>query len=235
MDNNTTNAAVLLFRQQVASPPVPSFHPFQVLCSAIRQTPGLNFSLVDTEAFKTIPKKQLSGIVWKQQYRTWYDTPTFRNGIREPPPSLSQCYPRAMEEKQVKQIPHYLHYDHPSTASRRARLRFGRALLCQYMHRFRFHDTPSPKCLHCNSNLDETVEHLVSHCTQYITQRRKCVRVLDLVLPVRSPWSSNKLTSGPGAVTAPETFIDSNPKKYLPRILYVTGKYIDSLQQLRKF
>ena len=83
--------------------------------------------------------------------------------------------------------------------------------------------------------MDETVEHAVSQCTQYTTQRRKCVRVLDLVLPASSPWSSNKLSSGPGPVTAPETFIDSNPKKYLPRTLYVTGKFIDSLQQIRKF
>lgn len=235
MDSNTTNAAAVLFRQHVAAPPVPFFHPFQVLCSAIRQTPGLNFSLVDTDAFKTIPKKQLSKIIWKQQYRTWYDTPTFRNGIRQPPPSLSHCYPRVLEDKQVTQIPHYLHYDHPSTASRRARLRFGRALLCHFMHRFRFRDTPSPKCPCCNSNMDETVEHLVSHCTQYTAQRHKCVRVLDLVLSVSSPWSSNKLTNGPGPVIAPEVFIDSDPKKYLPRTLYVTGKFIDSLQQLRKF
>ena len=83
--------------------------------------------------------------------------------------------------------------------------------------------------------MDETVEHLVSHCTQYTAQRHKCVRVLDLVLSVSSPWSSNKLTNGPGPVIAPEVFIDSDPKKYLPRTLYVTGKFIDSLQQLRKF
>jgi hypothetical protein len=237
MNNNNRNATANLFAQQLSSPPHHSlaFHPFNVLVTAISRIPALKFDPENIHDFSSIDRKSLRSIVFKQQYRTWYDIPPFYHNKTQPLPSLTHCYPRVLEQLQLNKVPHYLHYDHPRTASHRARLRFGRALLCYDLHRFKYKDIASPKCPNCSSNEDETVTHTLTRCTAYTHERTKCIRALDLVMPPQPNWIMYGFTHGARPAIAPEVCVDSNPKKSLPRILYVTGKFIDSIQQTRKF
>jgi hypothetical protein len=231
------NATAALFFQQLSSPPHPSlsFHPFNVLLSAICHIPAFNFDPDDIHKFSSIDRKSLRLIVWNQQYRSWYDNPPFYHNKVQPFPSLTHWYPRVLEKSQTNKVPHYLHYDHPRTASHRARLRFGRALLCYDLHRFKYKDVGSPKCSHCSLNENETVTHVITRCTAYDRERSKCMRVLDIVMPPRSQWTMFRFANGAGPAVAPEVFVDAHYNKYLKRVLYVTGKYIDNIQQTRKF
>jgi hypothetical protein len=237
MNNNTRNATAALFFQQLSSPPhhALSFHPFNMLLSAISRIPAFNFDPEDIHKFSSIDRKALRSIVFNHQYRTWQDVRPFYHNKVQPFPSLTHCYPRVMEKSQMNKVPHYLHYDHPRTASHRARLRFGRALLCYDLHRFKYKDIASPKCPNCSMTEDETVTHTLTRCTAYTNERTKCVRVLDLVMPPQSNWTMYGFTNGARPAIAPEVCVDSNPKKFLPRMLYITGKYIDAIQQTRKF
>lgn len=236
MEDNTTNAATLLFRQHLASAVAPRspFHPYNVLCSAIRRVGGLQFDPADIAAFQDIKRNKLRGITWNQQYTSWYDSKS-KDGLQ---PSLISCYPRRPQEGKHNKLPLYLHYDHPSTASHRARLRFGRALLCSFMHRFKFKGILSPKCTYCQTDSDETVSHTVSSCNYYMMERLKCIRELDVILPATcsSQWPLTKFDLSGGPAIAPELYIiDSKSKKKLHKVLYITGKFIDSIQRERKF
>jgi hypothetical protein len=237
MTVDSGNATAGLFFQQVCSPPHPSvfFYPFNVLQAAISRTPGFKFNLEDIHKFSSIDRKSLRSIVWEQQYRAWYDIPPFYHNKVQPFPSLTHSYSRILDKSQSSKLPYYLHYDHPRTASHRARLRFGRARLCYDMHRFQYKDVGSPKCPHCSLNENETVTHVISRCTAYAVYRSACTRALNLVLPVSSPWTMSRFTIGAGPAIAPEVFVDPNPKKFLQFVLYVTGKYINKIKQIRKY
>ena len=237
MKHITGNATAALFFQQLSSPPHPSlsFHPFNVLSAAISRIPAFNFVKDDIHRFSSIDRKSLRSIVWNQQYRSWYDDPPFYHNKTQPLPSLTHCYPRILEKFQINKVPHYLHYDHPRTASHRARLRFGRALLYYDLHRFKYKDAGSPKCPNCDMNEDETVNHVISRCTAYSRERNKCTLVLDLVMPRTSNWMMYGLKDGAKAAIAPEVAVERRYNKYLKRMYYVTGKFIDTIQQTRKF
>ena len=237
MKPTSGNTTAALFSQQLSSPPHHSlsFHPFNVLLTAILRIPAFHFDPEDIHKFSSIDRKSLRSIVWDHQYRSWYDIAPFYHNKSQPFPSLSKWYPRVLEKSQITKVPHYLHYDHPRTASHRARLRFGRALLCYDLHRFKYKDVGSPKCPNCSLNENETVTHVITRCTAYDRERSKCMRVLDLVMPPRSQWTMFRFIDGAGPAIAPEVCVDSHYNKYLKRMLYVTGKYIDSIQQTRKF
>jgi hypothetical protein len=61
------------------------------------------------------------------------------------------------------------------------------------------------------------------------------MRVLDLVMPPRSQWTMYRFTNGAGPAIAPEMCVEAKANKYLKRMLYVTGKFIDDIQQTRKY
>jgi hypothetical protein len=235
MEIDSGNAAAALFRQQLLAPPRSTllFHPFNTLRNAISRTASFNFDLSNIESFRTIERKNLRSIVWNQQYRTWYDTRPFYHKRVQPFPSLTKWYPSELEKSQNNKVPHYLHYDHPRTASHRARLRFGRALLCYDLHRFKYKDVASPKCPHCGLNENETVQHIISRCTAYARERKKYARVLNIVMPKN--FTMTMYGFDVEAAIAPETYVESRYNKYLKRLLYVTGKYIDDIQQSRKY
>jgi hypothetical protein len=58
--------------------------------------------------------------------------------------------------------------------------------------------------------------------------------VLGLVMPVNSNY---QFTAAYGAIAAiaPEVCVEHRYNKYLKRMYYVTGKFIDTIQQTRKF
>ena len=117
----------------------------------------------------------------------------------------------------------------------RARLRFGRALLCYDMHRFKYKDIESPKCPHCGMNENETVNHTIARCTAYTHIRNKYVRVLNLVMPACSLWMTRQFDEGAGPAICPEMSVGGPYIKYLKPMMYVTGKLIDDIQQTRKY
>ena len=238
MEDTSSNSAATLFKQQLRSAPrlTLKFHPFNTLRTAITRITNLNFDPSNIDTFTAIDRKNIRSIVWEQQYKTWYTVPPFYHNKIQPFPSLHQWYPdpRFMEKSQYNQVPQYLHYDHPRTASHRARLRFGRALLCYDLHRFKYKDIESPKCSHCGMNENETVNHTIARCTAYTHIRDKCMRVLNLVMPAGSLWMMRQFDEGAGPAISPEMCVEACYIKYLKRMMYVTGKLIDDIQQTRK-
>jgi hypothetical protein len=233
MPASTTNVTPSLFFKHLTNPPRSPLHPFNVLCSHITRVPELRFDPhdMDISEFAELQKKQLKVKVWVNQYRAWR---AWRSEDRKEPPTLSRYYPTAPVAHNA--LPHYLHHDHPHTASHRARLRFGRALLFEHMCRFRFKDAPNPPiCTHCQTDSEETVNHTITTCNHYMHERAKLVRELDATVPPSSIWHVTKLTLHAGPVVAPELFVDSDPKKHLSKILRTTGKFIDYIQKQRKF
>jgi len=231
MGMRTNNAAATLFSRHVIHPPSSPFHPFNVLYHNISRVPSLAFLRYDGDyvLFSELEKKQLKVRVWQHQYQQWQE---WRSKDRNEPAILSRYYPRTPVAHST--LPHYLHHDHPRTASHRARLRFGRALLFEFMHRFRFKDAPNPICTNCHTNSEESVNHIITTCNHYMAERTKLIRDMNAAAEASSAWHVTGLIHD-GPVVAPELFVDSDPKKHLTKVLYITGKYIDHIQQQRKF
>ena len=229
----SSNSAGALFYSHTTNRPRSPFHPFNVLYSNISRVPTLAF-LQDDDGlvlFSELQKKQLKSRVWSHQYNAWR---AWRSRDLHEPAILSQYYPTRPVPQD--QLPFYLHHDHPHTASHRARLRFGRALLLQFMLRFRFKDAPNPAiCANCHTNSVESVNHIITSCTHFTAERIKLTHELDRAAPASSPWHVTKLSLHDGPVVAPEMFVDSDPKKHLSKVLYITGKFIDHIQKERKF
>jgi len=61
------------------------------------------------------------------------------------------------------------------------------------------------------------------------------MRVLNLVMPASSLWMMRQFNEGAGPAIAPEICVEATFLKYLKRMMYVTGKLIDDIQQTRKF
>ena len=142
MDQDTSNVASSLLKQHFEHPPDPSnkFHPFTVIWNSISIVFGLLPHDQDAlQAFKALTKKQLVSRVWTYQYSKWWESQPPKIDKSVGPPTLRDWYP-LKHPTPTRHLPHYLHKDHPSTAARRARLRFGRALLCYYMCSLKFPD-----------------------------------------------------------------------------------------------
>ena len=172
MDADTTNVASHLFKQHLLRPPHPDnrFHPFNTIWNNISNTFGmLPNNQDDVDRFKALTKKQLVNITWSHQYRKWWNSIPDQNGKKgSTPPALRQCYPLQNPPPSMK-VPDYLHRDHPSIAARRARLRFGRALLLSFLHQRGFADAPSQYCQNCHTGrqIEETVTHVITTCQHY--------------------------------------------------------------------
>ena len=123
----------------------------------------------------------------------------------------------------------YMHLDEPATASRRARLRFGRARLMSQMHRLNFVDASDPLCHHCSLREPETTEHVLLECSKYNTQRDTCGDALRALLGRRAPCFRDH-TEWPLLVLSPQGRV---PRQHLSRVMEITGKFIDQVVAAR--
>lgn len=241
MDDVTTNVASGLFKQHLTNPPSNRFHPFNVIWKSISQVFGLSpNSQQDIDRFKELTKKQLVSITWTHQYQEWWNSIPEQNGKKgTTPPALRQCYPSQYPAPQMK-IPHYLHRDHPSTAARRARLRFGRALLLSFLHQRGFEDAPNPYCQSCETGtqLEETVTHTITTCNHYMHERMICQRELDAAMRDVPLNVLPAIADSNSAVLCPELSFrhdDKKYKKHFNQVISITGKFIEAVYEKRKF
>ena len=136
--------------------------------------------------------------------------------------------------------PHYLHRDHPSTAARRARLRFGRALLLSFMHQRGFEDAPNPYCQSCptGTQIEETVTHTITTCNHYVHERMTCQRELDAAMRDAPLNVLPAIADSSSTVLCPELSFrhdDKKYKKHLNQVISITGKFIEAVYEKRKF
>jgi hypothetical protein len=123
----------------------------------------------------------------------------------------------------------YMHIDTPATASRRARMRFGRARLMLQMHRLKFADADNPVCTNCTSGANESTEHVLQDCSKYNTERGTCAATLRAVLGRRASCMRDA-SQFHAIVIDPQ---GSVPRLHLSRVLNITGKFIDAVVRLR--
>ena len=136
--------------------------------------------------------------------------------------------------------PTHLHRDHPSTAARRARLRFGCALLLSFLYQRRFADAESPYCQSCQTDtqLEETVTHTITTCNLYMTERMTCQRELDAAMRDAPHNVVDSINNNVVAVLCPELCFRNNDKKlkkHLNQVILITGKFIEAIYEKRKF
>jgi hypothetical protein len=161
-------------------------HPFARMCTAVHGTP-LCFIGCASATFFLMPKPALRKVAWEHQYCVWHAD--FRaRGMRvsvaaDAFHSLQAYYPHPKAQFQVTtKLPMYVHMDEPATASRRARLRFGRARLMSQMHRLNFADADDPTCRNCTQRVPESTDHVLLECSKYDTQRGVCSDSLRAIL-----------------------------------------------------
>jgi hypothetical protein len=216
-----TNAAATLFREHIASPPLSALHPFSRIQVAIRRTPGFQFDVNDIQSFREIDHDALRSVVWRHQYITWRNSRRPKTGL---PFSLPPHYPRRPTSLH---LPTYMHIDDPTTAARRARLRFARARLRFDQKRLGFQDIDTPTCKQCAMDVDETVDHVIDSCSKYSAPRAACLRSLrslslDPAREMLLSVSLNRLMVLPGDD-------EDRPSPLLTQILTITGKYINAI------
>jgi hypothetical protein len=243
MDDDSTNVASHLFKQHLLNPPSSDnkFHPFNTIWNNISNIFGMvPRDQEDINRFKNLTKKQLVQITWSHQYRKWWNSIPDQNGKKgNAPPTLRQCYPLQHPPPAMK-VPHYLHRDHPSTAARRARLRFGRALLLSFLHQRGFADAPSPYCQSCHTGTQivETVTHIITTCSDYMHERLTCQRELDAAMRDAPHNVLDTINNNVVAVLCPELCFRNNDRKYkkhLNQVISITGKFIEAVYAKRKF
>jgi exonuclease III len=241
MDDDTTNMASHLFKRHLLNPPSNHRHPFNYIWNNISEVFGLSSrNKDDIIRFKDLTKKQLVQITWSHQYRTWWNSIPDQNGKKgTTPPTLRQWYPLQYNAPSM-QVPHYLHRDHPSTAARRARLRFGRALLCSFLHQRGFVDAPNPFCKSCNPAAQhvESVTHTITTCQGYMMERIACQRELDAAMRGCAHHGLGRVDEHVNTVLSPEMSFGNNDKKlkkHLNQVISITGKFIEAIYDKRKF
>jgi hypothetical protein len=233
-----------MLKQHFEHPPASSnkFHPFKVIWNSISTVFGLQpTNQDDLQAFKALTKKQLVSRVWTYQYRKWWDSQPVKVDKSSGPPTLRDWYP-SQYPAPSRQLPHYLHKDHPCLAAHRARLRFGRALLLYYMCSLQFPDAPSPYCQHCPSGStlqeNETVRHIICKCTCYTDERLTCQREMSVALRNAPARVILDITDDPTLILDPEIFFrhqDKKVRKHLNQLLSISGKLIEAVYEKRKF
>jgi hypothetical protein len=205
-------------------------HPFARICAAVCDTP-LRFIGSAAPAFFLMPKLALRAVAWEHQYRVWHAAWRAKgmrvSVVTDDCHSLHAYY----DYKPVSiKLPMYMHTDEPATASRRARLRFGRARLMSQMHRLNFADAADPLCPNCTSREPETTEHVLLDCSKYNTQRDACSDTLRALLGHRAPCFRD-YQDWPQLILSPQGLV---PRRHLARVLSITGKFIDQVVAARK-
>ena len=197
----------------------PDIHPFHRMVKMCKAIPALSPTHPN---FDSLPKKDHADVAWEMFYQQWYHD----RQDHSLPPHYTETTPGR------KTLPPYLLHDNPSTASKRARLRFGRALIA-YCWYHSGNKTSNPECSNCRGNDSnsltpyqlETVDHIIEQCPRYKLQREKCIHELN-TLSTSIPFNTQTVLA---AHNQPQL------KPYLTRILDITGTFIQKVQSIRKF
>jgi hypothetical protein len=220
MGDHPTNVAAVMFREHVAHAPRSSFHPFNRMASVIMRVREFSFSPPDVSVFSALSGDSLKSIAWEQQYNRW------RMDVPHSVPPYCPLLPTKMD------LPRYVHHDTPSTAAHRSRLLFARARFRFDHHRLGFQDVSDAKCMQCNADDDETIEHVISSCAAYDVPRATCARALR-ALPLRASLLRDLLPLSSPTVLVPH-YDPQIPSRLLPSFLSITGRFIDAVYAIRK-
>ena len=216
-NNNNDNNKAIPFKTGMTH--YPDIHPFQRMLRLCSKVPGLSPT---DNTFLTTTGEQHADMAWEASYKEWY---TKREG-HSLPPHYTQ------ETPERKTLPTYTLHDDPSTAAKRARLRFGRALIAFCW----FHcgnKKTNPECTHCRGTgdntfipyLPETVQHIIEQCPRYKTQRDTCSTQLQQISP--------SIIFNTSTILSPHD--QPQLQQYLKQVLHISGTFIQQIQRIRKF
>jgi endonuclease/exonuclease/phosphatase family metal-dependent hydrolase len=216
-NNNKNQNKVIPFKTKMTH--YPDIHPFHRLLRLCSKVPGLSPT---DNTFRTTTGEKHADLAWEAFYKQWY---TKREG-HSLPPHYTQ------ETPERKTLPTYSLHDDPSTAAKRARLRFGRALIAFCW----FHcgnKKTNPECTRCRGTADntstpylpESVQHIIEQCPRYKTQRDTCSTQLQQISP--------SIIFNTSTILSPHD--QPQLQQHLKEVLHISGAFIQQIQHIRKF
>ena len=193
----------------------PNIHPFNRLIRVCTKVP----ELIPTNDMFMSSNITHADTAWEASYKEWYEQ---RADHSLPPMYNLQTPPR-------KTLPEYTLHDDPSTAAKRARLRFGRALIAFcWVHCG--NKTANPECTYCRDEgilprPQETVQHVIEQCPRYETLRHICTAQLQQISPT--------IQFNTTTILSPQ--YQPQHQKYLKQIFHTSGMFIQAIHRIRKF
>jgi endonuclease/exonuclease/phosphatase family metal-dependent hydrolase len=194
----------------------PNIHPFHRLIRVCTKVPEL---IPTNDTFASSAYVPHADTAWEASYKEWYE----QRADHSLPPMYSLQTPTR------KTLPEYTLHDDPSTAAKRARLRFGRALIAFcWVHCG--NKTANPECSHCRDEgifprPQETVPHVIEHCPRYQTQRDICTAQLQHISPT--------IEFNTTTILSPQN--QPQHTRYLKQIFHISGIFIKAIHRIRKF
>ena len=160
-------------------------------------------------------------VVWLDFCKIWH---------RDQNRSLTHHYPTHNIKRQA--LPSYLNHDPPEVATKRARLRFRRALFGFNNNRLKYRDT-NPHCDHeacARVEKQEDTQHVLMECPRHARDRDKleeCMATLATAVGVR-----------PTPLTL-QTLLDPASNRQLRKgtqqVSHITGRFIMAVHKNKKF
>ena len=167
--------------------------------------------------------KQIWNMVFGHFYHVWY-TSQHPSNPHADPHSLFPCYFH-MSSYNNTSLPLYLTALHPSLASTISRLRFNRSRLNHSLHKRSCISTDV--CPTCQSNIKETVEHILMHCPRYDHLRFSLFFDLSYILkcpPLSSSFPFPFLLC---------VFLESIPKSVQVRLVHRIACFLNQVRKIR--
>ena len=160
-------------------------------------------------------------LVWQDFCKVW-----FSDGAR----SLVQHY--TTHNIQRLALPSYLTHDLPDVASKRARLRFRRALFGFNLRRLKYKDS-NPLCDHeecVKLEIEEDTQHVLMECPRHTEERRKMkeqIATLAKTMEASPPPLNLNLMMNPAH--------NRVQKRIIQHISHITGRFIAAIHKNKKF
>jgi len=121
-----------------------------------------------TSILLSVKRHDIRSHVYNEMYNKWYINNRHQ-------PSLRPYYPSSIPPS-IHKLPVYMYYTNSCISTFYSRLRFDRALLNEYRHRFHF--IASPDCPYC-PGVSESVNHVICVCPTYHIFRTTCISHLS--------------------------------------------------------
>ncbi len=245
--NDASNTAAALFRAHDKRRTHNTRHPFYISAKHVRRIPTLcdttdtknaagRSTAMHMQRLDTLDRRKLKDMVWAQQYKLWRTIPEGSTHAKDKyvhPLHKVHC---PLDPPPLRHLPRYTHLDTPAAATTRTRLRLGRAGLRVDQKRTGW-PVPSVTCRVCD-NADETVEHVLQHCSApaAVSLRaqvvRRLVRLCDKAGMPADSVHRLRLTSTLTSKMMLHPWIATPYERWLKKIHTITGMYITRICRL---